>query len=117
MGNLDPGPGWRRTVLLANGKVLFAGGPKAELYDPATGIFTATGAYAAARRGESVSAATLLTDGRVLITGWATDCAAPELYDPVTGTFSLSRLFDRVRQRLRGGDLASQRKGPICGQP
>ncbi len=86
IGNLNPGPGWRHAVLLANGKVLFAGGPKAELYDPATGVFASTGVYAEARL-DSVDTATLLPDGRVLITGY---CMTPELYDPVTGTFSLT---------------------------
>jgi hypothetical protein len=56
-------------TLLPNGKVLIAGGSgnsSAELYDPSTGIFAATGSMTAARIGH---AATLLPDGRVLMAG------------------------------------------------
>jgi hypothetical protein len=79
------------SVLLANGKVLIVGGPYAELYDPATGAFAVTGAYALGPQGW-VGTATLLADGRVLITGCTAFCKAgwTELYDPVTGTFSLT---------------------------
>jgi hypothetical protein len=67
-----------------------------ELYDPATGSFTVTGAIAGAYTSPSVTA-TLLGDGTVLIAGC--DCNLPppfysapiiELYDPGTGTFSLT---------------------------
>jgi hypothetical protein len=85
---------------LADGRVLMAGGShdsevgnlaQAELYDPATGRFTATGSVATVR---SDATATLLSDGRVLIAGGfhpgfppsAIDSA--ELYDPTTGKFS-----------------------------
>jgi hypothetical protein len=91
MGDLNPGPGRRQAVLLANGKVLVAGGPRPELYDPATGGFAATGAYAGTSpESVDVDTATLLADGKVLITGWAANCKTPELYDPVAGTFSLT---------------------------
>ena len=61
-------------TLLGNGKVLIAGGyPTAELYDPATGTFAVTGAYAGSYTGPLyVFTATLLLDGRVLITGCET---------------------------------------------
>jgi hypothetical protein len=86
-------------TLLANGKVLIAGGrgaeeseermASAELYDPATGSFTATGSMGRPRAGHT---ATLLADGRVLIAGGASaynpaDLTSAELYDPDTGTF------------------------------
>lgn len=88
---------------LADGRVLVTGGlangrvygdnpaflASAEIYDPGSGRFTATGSMAA-RRGWA--AATLLTDGRVLVTGGATDggsdsLSSAEIYDPATGTF------------------------------
>jgi hypothetical protein len=74
---------------LQNGKVLIAGGynsgylQSCELYDPATGTFSATGSLLTAR---SDHTATLLNDGRVLVLGGNTN--TPELYDPATGTWS-----------------------------
>jgi hypothetical protein len=53
---------------LPNGKVLVAGGrslSSSELYDPATGTWTATGSLANERYGHT---ATLLPNGKVL--GW-----------------------------------------------
>lgn len=85
-------------TLLANGKVLIAGGgmETAELYDPTTGTFALTGSMSARRAGHS---ATLLADGKVLIAGgYISDSgdvatnpdllASAELYDPATGSFS-----------------------------
>ena len=93
--SLAPSQAVHTATLLGNGKVLIAGiGANAELYDPATGTFTVTGAYAGSYAGRPViDTATLLPDGRVLITGC--DCFASvapviELYDPGTGTFSLT---------------------------
>jgi hypothetical protein len=88
------------TTLLSNGKVLVAGGyiidgaaatvplATAEVYDPASGTFSATGSMANARYNHT---ATLLADGRVLVTGGAGDdvaLASAELYDPATGRFA-----------------------------
>jgi len=78
-------------TLLTSGKVLIAGGANgvadasAELYDPATGAFTATGSMTEARIGHM---ATLLNDSArsVLIVG-SVDMTA-ELYNPATGTFT-----------------------------
>jgi hypothetical protein len=93
-------------TLLNNGKVLITGGRRdptsryltgnlAELYDPSTGAFTATGNLVAGHFGPT---ATLLTDGTVLIAegrgsyfysdGVRVDYGGVELYDPATGTFS-----------------------------
>jgi hypothetical protein len=94
-------------TLLADGRVLVTGGlqtllvgaglplASAEIYDPKSGTFSLTGSMATARDGDT---ATLLADGRVLVTG-GTDLpnvetgsgkmlASAELYDPKSGTFS-----------------------------
>ncbi len=87
---------------LADGRVLIAGGViccdlageiltgKAEIYDPGTGVFQPTGSLVTAR---ALHTATLLADGRVLVTGGfvAVDestTASAEVYDPSTGSFS-----------------------------
>lgn len=88
-------------TVLTTGLVLIVGGwsedpntpvlASAELYDPSSGTFSATGSMATSRADQS---ATLLESGRVLITGGQTDSnnvfsavATAELYDPTTGTF------------------------------
>jgi hypothetical protein len=90
-------------TLLADGKVLIADGlgltagpdgflPRlnnAEIFDPATGTFSATGSMIQARWRHT---ATLLSDGRVLVAGGFFDAicttASAELFDPATETFS-----------------------------
>ncbi|MGD0089589.1 MAG: kelch repeat-containing protein [Planctomycetota bacterium] len=82
-------------ILLKNGKVLVAGGTgsdfsplaTAEIYDPATGTWSATGSMATPRAG----AAVLLSDGRVLVAGGydgTNMVASAEVFDPATGTWS-----------------------------
>lgn len=82
-------------TLLMSGKVLLAGGENeaitfstvgASLYDPSTGSLTSTGRMTV---GRSYHAATLLPDGRVLMTGgkYGGFLSAAELYDPATETF------------------------------
>ncbi|MGH3521308.1 MAG: kelch repeat-containing protein, partial [Mycobacterium sp.] len=102
---------------LGSGKVLVAGGvttesgrtplSSAELYDLATGTWSATGSLGEARGSHT---ATLLADGRVLVAGGLAGSAAEpgspqgplasaELYDPVTRTWT------------RTGDMAVARYG------
>ncbi len=80
---------------LSDGQVLVIGGDlppgqtgtnTAELYNPATGIFTVTGSMGTPR---THARSTLLLDGRVLVTGGASICCQPDLasaevYTPVT---------------------------------
>ncbi len=86
-------------TLLKDGRVLVTGGgdseygggalATAELYEPATGTWVPAGNMAVARRYHT---ATLLRDGRVLVTGGggmgAELLASAELYDPTTGTWT-----------------------------
>jgi len=86
-------------TLLPDGRVLLAGGSSyaqgtaisaAELYDPITGMFTATASMSKTRY---MHRATLLTDGTVLITGGAGSYGplnianTAEIYDPTSGQF------------------------------
>lgn len=90
-------------TLLSNGQVLVAGGctaydangclsttNKAEIYNPATGIWTATGALRAARHAMT---ATRLASGKVLVAGGATSASdaliSSEMYDPTTKIWTL----------------------------
>ena len=89
------------SALLADGRVLVLGGEgkggaadlltSAELYDPATGKFTATGSLHAGRMEAS---ATTLPDGHIVVIGGVDSNADPvytvEVYDPGTGVFTIT---------------------------
>lgn len=104
---------------LKDGKVLIAGGvdvsedpdngcteefifASAELYDPTTGVFSPTGSMSFSRWDAT---ATLLPDGRVLISGGFSDggfqqvitLATAEVYDPTTGTFTVTGRMSNPR--------------------
>ena len=104
------------TMLLANGKVLATGGrihtgpdysdfkaiADADLYDPATGKWSATGTMTISRTDHSAS---LLPNGQVLVAGGETvdfngvTVASAELYNPLTGSWTAtgSMLLSRER--------------------
>src|SRR3989442_15517790 len=78
-----------RSTLLADGTVLIGGGnpggkslKSAEIYDPATGLFTQTSH--AMKTPRSQHTATLLQDGRVLLVGGK----SADLFYPNTQTFT-----------------------------
>ncbi len=100
---------YHTATLLQDGRVLVSGGPirrasidtsaSAEIYDPALGTWSQTGSMTAEREGHT---ATLLLDGRVLVSGgyaaYPYDDGAggyyrlfhwesAEIYDPVSGTW------------------------------
>ncbi len=115
-------------TLLPSGQVLVAGGrtyqkpglapfaqDRAELYDPLTGTWRATGRMTVARTGHL---ATLLPDGTVLVVGgiganWKTVRRA-EVYDPATGTWARTRSM-----QLRGAltSLVSGGRVLVVGRP
>ncbi|HYD40433.1 MAG TPA: putative Ig domain-containing protein [Anaeromyxobacter sp.] len=109
-------------IRLSSGRVLLVGGQdssSAELYDPATGTFTITGAMPGPRHGHS---ATLLPNGKVLIAGgWGSSSSLDTalLYDPTSGTFAatgqmtrrryfhVAALLSNGRVLLAGGDSST----------
>jgi Galactose oxidase, central domain/Kelch motif len=108
---------YHTATLLNNGKVLVTGGfglsgldgemdpippsalDSAEIYDPVTSTFMPTGKMSVARGGQT---ATLLLDGKVLITGGYGGNSSgilltAEIYDPGTGLFTATGSMGTVR--------------------
>jgi len=98
-GSMIEARSWQSATLLPDGTVLVAGGmgstgsggdevvflmDSAELYDPDTGTWTATGSMIEARHDHR---ATVLVDGRVLVTG-GPGVDSNEVYDPSSGTWT-----------------------------
>lgn len=135
-------PRWdHTTTLLANGRVLAAGGRlmapsnplvalrSAEVYDPRSGVWTPTGSMNDARWRHT---ATLLPDGRVLVAGGFGDPYTPganaqpvldtaEIYNPATGTWTrtgnmVTRRALHVAQLLPDGRVLVA-GGRTCDQP
>ena len=104
-GSMIAARGYHTATLLPDGRVLIAGGygcgsartcsqafpiardrlVSAELYDPTTGQFSATGSMSTPR---AEGTATLLADGRVLLASGTAGSQAVELYDPASGNFT-----------------------------
>lgn len=109
-GDMNTRRAGHTATLLTNGRVLITGGSvienwetgssSAEIYDAETGRFISTGNMTMPRSGHR---ATLLADGRVLITGGlGTDADSPwlrsaEIYDPANGTFTATGSMNRRR--------------------
>jgi hypothetical protein len=117
-------------TLLGNGKVLITGGHRGrrpsvtiysstEIYDPATGRFTAGGEMTRIRHKHE---AVLLADGRVLIAGGSDErdghgaYANAEIYDPASSSFHAVGNMNSARYKLQGtGVLLSNGKVLIAG--
>ena len=118
-GSLATARDGHTATLLPNGKVLATGGftgrrhgwlASAELYDPASGTWTATGSLATERSGHT---ATLVPNGKVLVAGGYNGnvfLASAELYDPALGDLDNNRQ-PRHRSPVSHGDVAAQRQG------
>jgi N-acetylneuraminic acid mutarotase len=112
-GSLATGRYGHTATVLSNGKVLVAGGyggvpntlknvvavqPTAELYDPASGLWSTTAPMNNAR---AYHTATLLPSGLVLVTGGTNGTAtlaAAEVYDPTANTWTSVVSLNTPRQ-------------------
>jgi trimeric autotransporter adhesin len=114
-GSLNTARFYHTATLLNNGGVLIAGGQAplrscvtppcnaiplaaAELYNPATGVFTPTGSLNTAR---AYHTATLLNNGIALMAGGLDNngniLASAELYNPTASTFTLTGSLNTAR--------------------
>jgi len=122
-GSMHVGRTQARAVLLSNGKVLVVGGcindclsattKSAELYNPNSGTFTATGPMVQAR---AEFAITLLANGQVLVAGGcaaydANGCSSTsnkaEIYNPATGKWTATTALRAARHAMNATRLAS----------
>ena len=127
-GSLETGRAWHTATLLEDGRVLVAGGSTggdlkdlsvrpeilagAELFDPASGSFSAVGSLVVPRYEHT---ATLLPDGTVLVVGGRTTAAgdpplaSAERFDPRTGTSAATGSLMMGRARHQAVALADGR--------
>jgi hypothetical protein len=120
---------YQTSTLLANGKVLIAGGQEgngtplatASVWDPATGTFTPTATPMSTPRTQGFAA--LLSDGRVIVGGGLSAPKTPtnkvDIYDPATNSWSSaaplppgSEAVSAETQTLSGADVAVMSIGP-----
>ena len=127
-GNLTAARSAHGATLLPDGKVLVAGGlsdppqgvpvalATAELYDPVSETWLATGSLGAARYFHTM---TLLPSGQVLVAGGfysydrTNSRASAELYHPASGIWVATGSLISARDRPPGG-IAAQRRGARC---
>lgn len=134
-GSMTQAREWHTATLLSDGKVLITGGcnntnsgevrcdrflNSAEIYNPATNAFSATGAMTTPRINHS---ATLLPNGKVLIAGGSngtTELGTAEIYDPATGKFSAVGSLAYARKNHTASELPDGKvliAGGESGQP
>ncbi len=112
-------------TLLADGRVLVAGGigaegevPTVDVYDPATNTWTPARSMSTARRGHT---ATLLDGGQVLVTGGLTSdgtyLASAEAVRPARTASATRGGADELRTLRPHGDAARRRAGPGHRRP
>jgi uncharacterized protein YjbI with pentapeptide repeats len=114
-GSMTTARGNHASALLYNGQVLVAGGltgpgtalvltATAELYNPATGLFTPTDSMSVPRGHYTANA---LDDGTVFIPSSATLPAGTnaDIYNPQTGSFSVTPNFTMVQAGFRDAVL------------
>ena len=125
-GPLGGPRGFHTATRLLDGRVLIVGGTSdswvgaqvlasAEIYDPATETFTATGSMSTKRASHT---ATLLGDGRVLLIGGfaagETSLASAEIYDPKTGEFTVTGSMAEART-FQGATLLADGRVLVTG--
>ncbi len=125
-GELNTNRERHTATLLSDGKVLVAAGDPdgfgdfptnaAELYDPATSNWSATGSLLAERRDHT---ATLLPGGKVLVSGglgccFGVELGSSELYDPTTKTWSKTGSLN-IRRLAHSATLLPNGKILVAG--
>jgi hypothetical protein len=137
VGNMTAQRSGHLATRLADGRVLITGATNgllccpfggvpatAELYNPATQMFTPAGVMSSPR---GLHAAALLSNGKVLITGGTPSPSSAELYDPNIGSFTptpnmngghffhTATLLSDGRVLIVGGPGSAELYDPISG--